>query len=95
MRGRWFVLSLLSAVSASAASGGTKASALVASPGALALRREYNGVAATIDTLVRLYSADRLARLARARTPHFFEDPGACRRYAARAQAALAKKLAS
>ena len=64
MRGRWFVLSLLSAVSASAASGGTKASALVASPGALALRREYNGVAATIDTLVRLYSADRLARLA-------------------------------
>lgn len=39
--------------------------------------------------------ADRLARLARARTPHPFEDPGACRRYAARAQAALAKKLAS
>ena len=57
-------MSLLSAVSVSAASGGTKASALVASPGALALRREYNGVAATIDTLVRLYSADRLARLA-------------------------------
>ncbi|MEC3909892.1 subclass B3 metallo-beta-lactamase [Sphingobium sp. CR2-8] len=38
--------------------------------------------------------ADRLARLARARTPNPFLDPGACRRYAERAEAALRKKLA-
>lgn len=31
---------------------------------ALALRREYNGVAAAIDSLVRRYSQDRLSRLA-------------------------------
>ncbi|MCI4591318.1 subclass B3 metallo-beta-lactamase [Sphingobium sp. BYY-5] len=37
--------------------------------------------------------ADRLAKLARARTPHPFADPAACRRYAARAEAALEKKL--
>ena len=34
------------------------------SPAALALRREYNEVAAAIDTLVRLYSAERMTRLA-------------------------------
>jgi metallo-beta-lactamase class B len=38
--------------------------------------------------------ADRLARLARARAPHPFVDPGACRAYALRAEAVLAKKLA-
>jgi metallo-beta-lactamase class B len=38
--------------------------------------------------------ADRLAKLAKARTPHPFVDPGACRRYAARAEEALEKKLA-
>lgn len=37
---------------------------------------------------------DRLSRLARARAPHPFVDPGACRAYALRAEAALAKKLA-
>jgi len=36
---------------------------LEAQPAALALRREYNEVAARIDTLVRLYSAERLTRL--------------------------------
>lgn len=36
------------------------------SPAALALRRQYNGVAAAIDTLVRLYSAERFTRLAEA-----------------------------
>ncbi|CAM8623145.1 subclass B3 metallo-beta-lactamase [Sphingobium sp.] len=38
--------------------------------------------------------ADRLARLARARTPNPFLDPRACRAYAQRAEDALAKKLA-
>ena len=37
---------------------------LTVSPAALALRREYNEVAAAIDTLVRLYSAERMTRLA-------------------------------
>nr|WP_325234157.1 subclass B3 metallo-beta-lactamase [Sphingobium sp.] len=37
--------------------------------------------------------ADRLAKLAKARTPHAFADPAACRDYAARAEAALEKKL--
>ena len=60
MRQPWLVLSLLAAVQVSAAQN--------SAPAALALRREYNGVAAAIDTLVRLYSVDRLKRLA---------DPGA------------------
>lgn len=52
------------------------ATALVAeAPGpssaAVALRHEYNEVVATIDTLVRVYSADRLKRLANA-----VETPG-------------------
>lgn len=38
--------------------------------------------------------AERVAQLARARTPNPFIDPGVCRRYAERAEAALAKKLA-
>jgi metallo-beta-lactamase class B len=37
--------------------------------------------------------ADRLAKLARARTPNPFADSGACRRYAMGAEAALEKKL--
>ena len=42
----------------------TQASDILPSPAALALRREYNGVASRIDTLVRLYSAQRFKRLA-------------------------------
>lgn len=38
--------------------------------------------------------AERLAKLVKARTPNPFADPGVCRRYAGRAEAALAKKLA-
>ncbi|WP_311268703.1 subclass B3 metallo-beta-lactamase [Sphingobium sp. WCS2017Hpa-17] len=38
--------------------------------------------------------AERVAQLARARTPNPFVDPGVCRRYAERAETALAKKLA-
>jgi metallo-beta-lactamase class B len=38
--------------------------------------------------------AGRVARLMKARTPNPFIDPGACRRYAERAEAALGKKLA-
>jgi metallo-beta-lactamase class B len=38
--------------------------------------------------------AEKLARLRKARTPNPFLDRGACRRYAARAEAALDKKLA-
>lgn len=70
MRQPWLVLSLLGAVHLSAAQDnapapkGTPPQAGVPSPAALALRREYNGVAAAIDTLVRLYSVDRLTRLA-------------------------------
>ena len=37
--------------------------------------------------------ADRLAKLAKARSPHPFVDPAACRRYAMRAEAVLEKKL--
>ena len=36
----------------------------IPSPAAVALRHEYNEVVAAIDTLVRLYSAERLTRLA-------------------------------
>lgn len=38
--------------------------------------------------------ADRLVQLRKARTPNPFVDPNACRAYAQRAEAALAKKLA-
>ncbi|KQN05405.1 subclass B3 metallo-beta-lactamase [Sphingobium sp. Leaf26] len=38
--------------------------------------------------------AERVAQLARMRTPNPFVDPGICRRYAERADAALTKKLA-
>lgn len=50
------------------------------------------------DILIPSHPADdqagRLAQLRKARTPNPFVDPNACRAYAQRAEAALAKKLA-
>lgn len=57
-------LALLGSLTAVRGAPGPDPAASSPAPSAFALRREYNEVTAAIDTLVRLYTAPRLSRLA-------------------------------